>query len=102
MRKAYVELYDESVKPHRRMGYQFEENTRINVDKMLRLYITNILGTHPEVISVGERSCFTYETDDGGNVTIYKGDLKNFQERGLSGLDRIVFSKSQIDMLKEL
>lgn len=102
MRKAYVELSDISVKPPRRRGYQFEESTRINLDKMLSLYVTNILGTHPEVISEGEKSCFAFTTDDGGNVTVYKGDLKHYQDKGLEGLDEMVISKSQIDMLKRL
>ena len=104
MRKAYVEIYHVSAggKRERRVGYKFEEHSRVNIAKMLEGYTTDVLGKNPAVFNAGERIIFAFETDDGGNVTIYTGDLKEFQDKGLNGLMITKIIKDQLATVKLL
>jgi len=102
MRKAYVEIWCESDDARRKMGHKFEENKRINLAKMLQEYTTDIFGERPAVFKEGEKTVFAFETDDGENVTIYTGDLRKFQDKGLMGLERASLSEDQVATLKQL
>lgn len=98
MRKAYIEVWDNKEK--RLVGYKLEQNDRINLEKMLNEYTTDIFAKYPAHFSEGERSCLIFVTDDGENVEIYQGDLKKFQDNRLWGLNHIYLTKAQVDLLK--
>ena len=42
------------------------------------------------------------EIDDGDGITIYQGDLKKFQDCGLSGLEKMQLDKSKVNCLQKL
>jgi len=97
-----IEIYDTTVRPHKRIHSMHDDGSFSSrpFEELLKPYISKASdGDRARVFDPGERSCYVFLKDDGGNVIVRAGDLTTLDGGGLDALAEVRLSKGQIDQL---